>query len=105
MQEENAMKKFLREGLSSAMNKCLEDSAVTGWPQNTQNDIMAACMQLVELAVVILEVGFAFLRGGGRLEGVGVAALESAAILSEGKNGSLEEDREARPSKSLMSAA
>ena len=51
------MKRFLREVLSSAMSKCLEDSAVTGWPQETQHNIMLACMQLVELAVVILEVG------------------------------------------------
>ncbi len=51
------MRKFLREGLSSAMAKCIEDSAVAGWSQETQNQIMAACMHLVELAVAVLEVG------------------------------------------------
>jgi hypothetical protein len=56
MQEENMMRKFLREGLGNAMSKCLDEIAVLGWPQGTQVDIMDACMNLVELAVAKLQV-------------------------------------------------
>lgn len=54
------IKKFLQEGLSAALPKCLDDSAVSSWNTPTQRDIMRACIAFVELSAEKLKVCLPF---------------------------------------------
>lgn len=50
------IRKFLQEGLTIAMPRCLDESAIMGWNPQTQRDIMRACIAFVELSAEKLKV-------------------------------------------------